>query len=160
MQRFIRYSRVLLLPLALCCMVAAAPARAESNNKDELIGIHALLDTYTQSVTDRDEKKFEAQLLDLNIPFMGTGKLNKPGFVATTQNMGDYASFKAEIFQSERRYKQYFKDVKIEQNGNLAQVSLHFVTTDAATGEGGEGWKTLQLLKVQGQWKIASEFFH
>jgi hypothetical protein len=26
-------------------------------------------------------------------------------------------------------------------------------------GRGGFGWKTLQLLKVKGQWKIASEIY-
>jgi hypothetical protein len=47
--------------------------------------------------------------------------------------------------------------VHIQQDGLLAQVSLVFVNS---TAQGDTwGWKTMQLLKVAGQWKIASEFY-
>ena len=157
-----RYFKTMLLaPLAMLTMVAASPAHAAEpfNVPEEVKAIHALLDNYTQSVTQHDAKRFESQLLDQNIPFMGTYKLDKPGFVATSQSVADYSGFKAVIFGSKQRFSQVFKDVKIEQQGNMAQVSLQYITTDTATGEGGGGWKILQLLKVHGEWKIASEFF-
>ena len=47
--------------------------------------------------------------------------------------------------------------MKISQDGVLADVSLVFINTTANGSSW--GWKTLQLLKVNGQWKIASEFF-
>ena len=49
--------------------------------------------------------------------------------------------------------------MRILQDGALAQVSLDFVTVDAGTEKGGYGWKTIELLKVGGGWRIASEFF-
>ena len=49
--------------------------------------------------------------------------------------------------------------MRILQDGALAQVSLDFVTVAAGTDQGGYGWKTLELLKVAGTWRIASEFF-
>ncbi len=75
------------------------------------------------------------------------------GAVGGTQN---YADFRKGVFQGEP-FTQRFQDVDIRQDGALAQVSLMFVNTDA---EGSSwGWKTLQLLKVGGTWKIASEFY-
>jgi len=50
-------------------------------------------------------------------------------------------------------------NIKIEQDADLAQVSLDFVTTLDATGSSGYGWKILHLLKIRGNWKIASEFY-
>jgi hypothetical protein len=41
----------------------------------------------------------------------------------------------------------------------MAQVWLHFITRVQGSHSGGEGWKTLTLLKVGGNWKIASEFY-
>lgn len=54
-------------------------------------------------------------------------------------------------------FTQTFKNVNIEQDGNLANVRLVFVNKDARSSSW--GWKTLQLLKVNGTWKIASEFY-
>jgi len=47
----------------------------------------------------------------------------------------------------------------IEQDGVLAQASLDFVTRVTGSKQGGYGFKTLTLVKVQGHWKIASEFY-
>jgi hypothetical protein len=49
--------------------------------------------------------------------------------------------------------------VRVLQDGALAPVSLGFVTVEAAAGQGGHGCKALELLKVAGQWRIASEFY-
>jgi hypothetical protein len=54
-------------------------------------------------------------------------------------------------------HTQRFRNIHIEQDGALANVSLVFVNTTARGAAW--GWKTLQLLKVEGQWKIASEFY-
>jgi hypothetical protein len=61
------------------------------------------------------------------------------------------------VFHSGRHFQQSFSKVHIEQDGALAQVSLDFVTREGDGG--GIGWKTLQLVKTAGGWKIASELF-
>ena len=67
--------------------------------------------------------------------------------------------FRQAVFERGVRYTQHFYNVHIQQDGDLAQVSLDFVTKAMKSGDGGFGWKTLQLLKVRGQWKIASEIY-
>ena len=54
-------------------------------------------------------------------------------------------------------FTQTFQNVRIPQDGPLADVSLVFV--NASSGHTSWGWKTLQLLRVAGKWKIASEFY-
>ncbi|MEO8924366.1 MAG: hypothetical protein ABI330_16300, partial [Caldimonas sp.] len=54
-------------------------------------------------------------------------------------------------------FTQRFKDVRIQQDGNLATVTLVFINTRPQSESW--GWKALQLLKVDGVWKIASEFY-
>ena len=54
-------------------------------------------------------------------------------------------------------FTQSFRDVRIHQDGPLAQVSLVFVNTRPT--ESKWGWKVMQLLRVDDGWKIASEFF-
>ena len=75
------------------------------------------------------------------------------GAVGGTQN---YDGFRQGVFQG-APFTQRFQDVHIRQDGPLAQVSLVFINT-AADGSSW-GWKTMELLKVGGQWKIASEFY-
>lgn len=112
--------------------------------------IEALLDTYTRAVSTKDEKLFETILLNQDIPFSDVGSAMKSG------DTHHYASFREGVFAG-APFTQKFQDVHITQDGPLAQVSLVFVNT--ADGQSSWGWKTLQLLRVAGQWKIASEFY-
>ena len=73
--------------------------------------------------------------------------------------MQDYAGFRKAIFDSGRKYQQRFSNIRIEQLGNLAQVSLDYQTALQGEAYEGRGWKVLHLLKLDGQWKIASEFY-
>lgn len=52
---------------------------------------------------------------------------------------------------------QRFQNIHIEQDGELAQVSLVFVNSTAK--EEIWGWEMMQLVRVGGRWKIAAEFF-
>ena len=123
----------------------------------ELQRINAVLETYTRSVSDGDAQRFESQLLDLKIPFAGVrGDLAASATLATVQ---DYAGFRKAIFESGKRFKQRFSNIKIEQVGDLAQVSLDYETALKESDYDGKGWKVIHLLKVAGRWKIASEFF-
>jgi hypothetical protein len=127
---------------------------------EELALINQLLAQYTGSVTDGDAKRFESQLLDLNIPFSGMSKdVGAPAGVASLANVQNYQGFKQAIFGSGKRYKQRFSNVKIEQVGLLAQVSLDYETALQDEPYSGKGWKVLHLLKVGGHWKIVSEFY-
>ncbi len=120
--------------------------------------IAQVLEAYTQSVSTRDVSRFEALLLNRNIPFASTAIVNKADG-STAVDTRRYADFKAAVFDSGEALSQEFYNVHIAQDGDLAQASLDFVTTRTATGRGGYGWKVLHLLKVGGQWKIASEFY-
>jgi len=121
--------------------------------------IRHLLDTYTNSVSTGDRAAFESQLLDLAIPFsavkQGAHAIDKSGLAAVQ----DYAGFRKAIFDSGRKYQQRFSNIRIEQLGNLAQVSLDYQTALQGEAYEGRGWKVLHLLKLDGQWKIASEFY-
>lgn len=127
---------------------------------DDSAAIRAVLDAYTGSVSSGDRAAFEALLLDPAIPFLGLsdGKLAaKHG--ASAGAIAQYAGFKKSVFDSGRQLTQRFFDVKIAHEGDLAQVSLQFETRVVGQAGGSRGWKTLELLRVAGQWKIASEFY-
>jgi hypothetical protein len=129
-----------------------APSRFGSNGQD-LKAINALLANYTRAVSNRDQALFESLLLDRSIPFSGVPATGKAGSDRETRN---YESFRKGVFEGEP-FTQKFRDVHIEQDGALANVTLVFENTQPAGKSW--GWKILQLLKVDGDWKIASEFY-
>lgn len=145
------------------CLLAAlhaGPAHAHgSADTADVNAIHALLATYTRSVSQSDRPAFEALLLDPSIPFHGLsdGRFT-PRAGAGLGAVQNYAGFRKSVFDSGRQLRQRFYDVTIAHEGDLAQVSLRFETL-VVDGGGGRGWKTLDLLRVGGQWKIASEFY-
>ena len=145
----------------LALLAATTPPAYLSQHEthaDDTQAIQKLLTIYTTSVTNGDQAAFEALLLNDQVPFSSTRDLVGPKAEAQPDTRR-YASFRQAIFLSGTQYTQQFYNVHIEQDGVLAQVSLDFVTKDAKTGQGGYGFKTLQLIKVLGQWKIASEFY-
>jgi hypothetical protein len=110
-------------------------------------------------VTQGDRAAFEALLLNEEIPFSATDEVVTPHAGGQNADTHHYQRFRKSVFDSGRRYTQHFYNVHIQQDGDLAQVSLDFITQETQSGRGGFGWKVLQLLKVQGRWKIASEFY-
>ena len=145
---------------AMLTTLAAVSARANpipagfASTGEDRSAIEALLTTYTTAVSTKNEPMFEGLLLNKDIPFSGVGAQDRSGGskVATA----NYDSFRKGVFQGPP-FTQRFQDVHIDQDGRLASVSLVFVNS-AADG-GSWGWKTMQLLKVGGRWKIASEFY-
>jgi hypothetical protein len=77
------------------------------------------------------------------------------GLVDRTRGQ-NYEGFRKQVFEGPL-FTQTFRDVHIQQDGPLANVSLVFVNSSADGSSW--GWKTMQLLKIDGRWKIASEFF-
>lgn len=127
------------------------PPHFDSRGADRQ-AIEALLGHYTQAVSTKDQALFETLLLSKAIPFSGV-PLSGKGENAQTTN---YEGFRKAVFEGSP-FTQRFQDIHIEQDGPLAHVSLVFVNT-TAKGQSW-GWKTLQLIKVGPDWKIASEFF-
>ena len=162
-MRLIRLIPALLLASMAASAIAVPPAPAafagHAAKPDDDAAIRHLLDAYRAAVKDGDEAAFAALLLNEHVPFLAvqSGPLAK----AKPDGVDDqrYADFRTAVFGTAQRYEQRFDNVRIQQDGALAQVSLDFVTVDAGTDRGGYGWKTLELLKVGGQWRIASEFF-
>jgi hypothetical protein len=143
---------VSIVPLA-AATATPFPANFESTGDDRK-AIEALLKTYTTAVSTKNQKLFETILLNKDIPFSGaTSAIGTNGSAPSTQH---YESFRKGVFEG-APFTQRFQDVHIAQDGPLANVSLVFVNTSAQGSSW--GWKTLQLLKVGGQWKIASEFY-
>lgn len=142
--------------ILLASMVAFTPASAKDiparfeSHGDDLKAINKLLATYTKAVSTKDQALFETLLLDRSIPFSSA-----PPSGGTTETR-NYEAFRAAVFEGEP-FTQRFRDVHIEQDGDLANVRLVF--EDSSANGRSWGWKTLQLLKVGGAWKIASEFF-
>lgn len=126
---------------------------------EDRIKINAVLSTYTNSVSTGDRARFESQLLDVDIPFAAIGPKERSAKSADLKSVQDYKGFKKAIFENGEKFHQRFSNVKIEQVENLAQVSLDYETALQGTEYSSKGWKVLQLIKVNGQWKIASEFF-
>jgi ketosteroid isomerase-like protein len=129
------------------------PATFESRGKDRK-AITALLDTYAKAVSTKDQALFETLLLDKTIPFSGV-PLSGKGHDAIAQT-SHYDDFRKGVFEGEP-FIQTFRNIQIHQDGTLAQVSLVF--ENATATEKSWGWKTMELLKVDGRWKIAAEFF-
>jgi hypothetical protein len=151
-------SIVLLLLVAPLLPIAPAyatpiPTRFDSAGADRA-AIEALLDTYTKAVSSKNEALFETLLLNKQIPFSDVGSaVGAGGAENGTQN---YEAFKKGVFEGPA-FSQRFQDIHVAQDGALAAVSLVFVNSSARGS--GWGWKTIQLLKVDGRWRIASEFY-
>ncbi len=158
-----------LIPFLLLAAIAApaiavpppptAFAGHHEASPDDTAAIGRLLDAYRAALKSGDQPAFAALLLNEHVPFLAVQSdalaKAKPDGVDDQR----YADFRTAVFGTAQRYEQRFDNVRIQQDGALAQVSLDFVTVDAGTDRGGYGWKTLELLKVGGQWRIASEFF-
>ena len=121
--------------------------------------IEQVLTNYTTAVTNSDEALFMTTLLDDQIPFFAAGDVATQPPSLKSPNTHAFAAFKRAVFHTNTRYRQTFDHVAIEQDKSLACVRLHFITRVVSSGAAAEGWKTLQLLKVGDQWKIASEFY-
>ncbi len=142
--------------------VPPAPAAFAGHHEptaEDGAAIQRLLDAYRAAVKAGDEAAFAALLLDDKVPFLAVRTDALGRTAAADVDLARYADFRSAIFGTAQRYEQRFDNVRIAQDGALAQVSLDFVTVDAGTDRGGYGWKTLELLKVGGRWRIASEFF-
>jgi hypothetical protein len=132
---------------------SAIPTHFESRGEDRT-AIERLLSDYTTAVSSRNQALFESLLLNKDIPFSAVSQaVQAKGADHGTQN---YDAFRKGVFEGPA-FQQRFQDVRIDQDGALAQVSLVFVNTDPSGSSW--GWKTMQLLKIDGRWKIASEFF-
>lgn len=129
------------------------PATFESRGEDRR-AIATLLKTYTRAVSTRNQALFETLLLDKGIPFTGVPLSRKRQDI--TVNTAHYEDFRKGVFEGEP-FTQTFRDIHIKQDGPLAQVSLVFENTTAT--EKSWGWKTMELIKLDGRWKIAAEFF-
>jgi len=131
----------------------AVPASFESTGADR-DAIQAVLDTYTKAVSTKDQALFETLLLNKELPFSDVH--SAVGANGSSGGTEHYEDFRKGVFEGPA-FTQFFRDVHILQDGPLANVSLVFVNT-AADGTSW-GWKTMQLLKVGGRWRIASEFY-
>ncbi len=159
-------SSLRLLVLLAAAAAAAASARAgglpagfgsnEPTPADRQ-AIETLLRTYQTAVSTRNEAAFLPLLLNDQVPFAGTSQLVGP-HAARPLDTRRFADFRRGVFGSAEPFTQTFHNIRILQDGPLGQVSLDFVNKDR-NGHGGWGWKVIQLLKVDGQWKIASEFY-
>jgi hypothetical protein len=128
-------------------------------NPADVAAIERVLSMYTTSVSNGDKVAFEALLLGEDVPFTSTDELVAAGANANNPDTRRYSRFRNSVFERGVRYSQHFYNIHIQQDGDLAQVSLDFVTKAVKSGAGGFGWKTLQLVKSRGQWKIASEIY-
>ena len=128
-----------------------APAGFESVGEDRR-AIQNVLAAYTKAVSTKDQATFETLLLSKTIAFSYVPD-DTP---AAQAGVANYDSFRRGVFEGPP-FTQRFTNVRIEQDGNLASVTLVFINTQAQ-GESW-GWKTLHLLKTAEGWKIASEFY-
>ena len=160
----------MILPaLALLTMTWASSVMAQDappaelgrheRHAEDIQAIQGLLRAYTTAVTNHDERAFERLLLNDQVPFASTDQLvgakADVGHVDTRR----YSTFRDAVFAASAHYRQRFYNVCIEQDGSLAQASVDWVTRSVGSSKGSYGWKILQLIKVQGQCKIASELY-
>lgn len=140
--------------------VASSPVPVSSTDNADRQAIEALLGNYTRCLTERDEAGFRALLLNEEIPFTSVQESTAP---EKSADLRHYENFRQAVFGGSQRYRQTFYNVRIDQHGPLAQVSLNFltepVTRDGKSSKSLPGWKVLQLLKIGDRWKIASELY-
>jgi hypothetical protein len=141
------------IPLVAATYHTPVPPRFDSRGADRQ-AIERLLRHYTEAVSTRNQVLFESLLLDKAISFSGVPLSGKNGNGAAP--IGNYKQFRKAVFEG-APFTQRFQDIHIGQDGSLAHVSLVFVNT-TAKGQTW-GWKTLQLIKIGTDWKIASEFY-
>jgi hypothetical protein len=145
-----------MLALAIAVPACAAmpiPSDFRSRGPDRA-AIQTLLDTYVQAVSTKDQALFETLLLNSSVPFSDTTSAVRA--VGAPHGTENYAQFRSGVF-SGPPFTQRFRNVHVLQDGPLADVTLVFVNSSAQGHSW--GWKTLQLLKVAGHWKISSEFY-
>lgn len=131
----------------------------QDQNAAEHLAIANVLETYSTAVSKRDESLFLTTLVSQAITFFSVGDSNSVEPELTTARMQNYKSFSDGIFHSDERYLQTFERIQISREGALATASLYFTTHRLVSGGTSHGWKTLQMVKVGTQWKIASEIF-
>jgi ketosteroid isomerase-like protein len=123
---------------------------------DDAQDVRAVVDAYPRYVTAGDRTDFEKLLLDTDVTFRGV----YDDHASSSQALRDYAGFRSSVFESGRRFSQVFSNVHVDVHGDIAQVSLDFVTTDVAQpGKPTKGWKILQLVRTKDGWRIASELW-
>jgi hypothetical protein len=144
---------ILFLAIAAGGLACAAPSDSEE------AAINQVLINYRTAVNTNDEALFSSIILDADIPFFAVTAQTEPKGVAGSAETRDYESFRKGIFHSGEACEQTFDHIEITRHDGLAQASFHWVTRLKGHQEGGEGWKAVTLLKVKGQWKIASEFY-
>jgi hypothetical protein len=133
--------------------IPTIPTDFESSGPDRQ-AILTVLGDYSRAVSTKDRALFETLLLNRQIPFSSVDA----AIAAADRDYGscNYAAFCKGVFEG-APFTQRFQDIQIKQDGALADVTLVFVNRRQ---EGASwGWKMLQLLKVDGSWKIASEFY-
>lgn len=132
-------------------LLCTGPVTAAPDN--DRVAIDRLLATYTDAVSHKNQGLFETLLLGKDIPF---------AYVPATPTKAsplawrDYESFRRGVFEG-APFTQTFHDVHVRVHGALADIDLIYVNTDAKGAQ--PGYKTMQLIRVNGSWKIASEFF-
>ena len=147
--------------LLMVSLIAVSQARASASipqaSTADHQAIEALLASYTRCLTEHDEAGFRALLLDEKVPF---ADVEESAPSNKLPDLRQYEGFRRSVFASGQRFRQRFYNVLVEQHGALAQVSLDFVTEQVSGKRGSAtGWKVLQLVKVGGRWKIASELY-
>jgi aryl-alcohol dehydrogenase-like predicted oxidoreductase len=158
-QNFLAAAVLLLATASLAAQEAPSFLSSHHSSPEDKQAIEQVLSAYTNSVSTGDEKTFAALLLDEKIPFMATSSLDGGDAGGKRLDTRQYDDFRQAVFASGKKYEQHFYHVRIEQDGKLAQASLDFVTKESKSQKGTYGWKVLQFLKVDGAWKIASEFY-
>lgn len=138
--------------LAIPADAAPIPSSFVASGVDKA-AIEALLAAYTKAVSTKDQQLFETLLLSKAIPFSSVSDaVGAPGDDPTR----NYEAFRKGVFEGPA-FTQRFRDIHIQQDGALATVSLVFINTSAKSSDW--GWKSMQLLRIDGHWKIASEFY-
>jgi hypothetical protein len=139
------------LTFALAVALQGVPAAAAESGDQAAIA--KLLATYTDAVSHKNQALFETLLLGKDIPFAYVPPSPTKEIAPAWRN---YETFRRGVFEG-APFIQTFRDVHVRVHGAIADVDLIYVNTDA---EGAKpGWKTMQLIRVNGAWKIASEFF-
>ena len=158
-RNFLAAAVLLLATASLAAQEAPAFLSQHHSSPEDKQAIELVLASYTSSLSSGDEKTFAALLLNQQIPFMATSSLDGGSTGDKALDTRQYEDFRQAVFASGKKYEQHFYNVRIAQDGKLAQASLDFVTREANSQNGSYGWKVIQLLKVNGAWKIASEFY-
>lgn len=153
------------LSFAIVSLALATACHAAPNRHEQAVAeLHALVNTFTQAIAEKQRAPFVKLFLNQHVPWIGVFDdasasriaLQQPGWGKVIPYANDtYLSFIDDIAASKASIEEKMSNVRIETDGEIATVLADYTfNVDGRTQNWGqESW---HLLRTDAGWKISS----